>query len=107
MKAVIILVLIAIVTFVLSESVFSSTECPLLKCPKNCDYGYKLDKRGCRTCECLGKPSVVFCPTLVPCTLKCKNGYKKAKSGCLLCECKKRGRKNRQYNRRRKCNQKY
>ncbi|KAL9649786.1 hypothetical protein ABK040_009600 [Willaertia magna] len=123
MKSIIVVALIAIIAFVMCQTVYSK-ECPLLKC-KACDYGYKY-KNGCRTCECCNysKPCAIrcayglkvdrygcqlckckpkpkskptFCPSLVACTLKCKK-YKKAKSGCLLCACKKY-RKNRQYRR--------
>ncbi|XP_063231610.1 balbiani ring protein 3-like [Bacillus rossius redtenbacheri] len=33
-------------------SCHAPSECPLYKCSTNCQHGYKMDARGCRTCEC-------------------------------------------------------
>ena len=33
--------------------------CPVAKCEKECEYGYRFDGSGCPTCECLGHPCAV------------------------------------------------
>lgn len=35
--------------------------CPLYKCKENCEHGYRLDKNGCRTCECVDPCSEISC----------------------------------------------
>jgi hypothetical protein len=93
------------------------TECPDLVCPPiGCEWGYKLDARGCTTCEC-NEPPVCepqrcdlrcefgfatdpatgcgvcrcnpppFCPDIL-CGLYCPYGYKTdPATGCATCEC--------------------
>lgn len=38
-----------------------SNECPLYKCPKDCEHGFALDNKGCRTCACLDPCSQISC----------------------------------------------
>lgn len=35
--------------------------CPLLKCVEDCEHGFKIDPKGCRTCECINPCSQISC----------------------------------------------
>ncbi|XP_057651996.1 uncharacterized protein LOC130891358 isoform X1 [Diorhabda carinulata] len=37
------------------------SKCPLYKCEDNCEHGYELDEKGCRTCECVDPCSKITC----------------------------------------------
>lgn len=38
-----------------------STNCPMYKCSEDCEHGFKIDEKGCRTCECLDPCSQISC----------------------------------------------
>lgn len=39
----------------------SSENCPLYHCIKDCEHGFKMDDKGCRTCECVDPCETVQC----------------------------------------------
>nr|XP_040220974.2 uncharacterized protein LOC120948565 [Anopheles coluzzii] len=47
---------------------FPKTECPLLKC-RPCEYGYRIDANGCKTCECRDPCGEISCPRGEECQL--------------------------------------
>uniref|UniRef100_A0A182NCM9 Thyroglobulin type-1 domain-containing protein n=1 Tax=Anopheles dirus TaxID=7168 RepID=A0A182NCM9_9DIPT len=49
-------------------ALFPKTECPLLKC-RPCEYGYKIDADGCKTCECRDPCGEISCPRGEECQL--------------------------------------
>ncbi|XP_062506576.1 uncharacterized protein LOC134183127 [Corticium candelabrum] len=61
-------------------------ECPPRWCSESCPYGYKKDKWGCDTCQCMDK-HFAQCPAMT-CELTCTNGYQKDSDGCDTCQCK-------------------
>ncbi|XP_074036900.1 uncharacterized protein [Leptinotarsa decemlineata] len=38
-----------------------SENCPLYKCAEDCEHGFEIDEKGCRTCECLDPCSKISC----------------------------------------------
>ncbi|KAG2393195.1 hypothetical protein C9374_009772 [Naegleria lovaniensis] len=58
--------------------------CPVFRCMRACEYGYKVNEYGCPTCTCLKQRK---CPTFY-CFVPCKHGYAKDKYGCQKgCTC--------------------
>ncbi|XP_050082531.1 uncharacterized protein LOC126569475 [Anopheles aquasalis] len=47
---------------------YPKTECPLLKC-RSCEYGYKIDANGCKTCDCRDPCGEISCPRGEECQL--------------------------------------
>ncbi len=57
--------------------------CPAVRCSRYCPYGYKVDSRGCQTCECK-------CSSIT-CKIYCKYGHEiDPETKCPLCKCKTR-----------------
>ncbi|KAF5293930.1 hypothetical protein FQA39_LY13635 [Lamprigera yunnana] len=56
-----------------------SGSCPLYKCKKDCEHGFKLDQNGCRTCTCIDPCESINCTDAwEACRLidvKCSNGW--------------------------------
>ncbi|CAD5122915.1 DgyrCDS11314 [Dimorphilus gyrociliatus] len=52
-------------------------------CRMFCQYGYELDKNGCKICKCLEAPK---CKPLA-CRMACPHGLVRDKNGCDICEC--------------------
>ncbi|XP_065072539.1 uncharacterized protein LOC135696926 [Ochlerotatus camptorhynchus] len=48
--------------------IYLKSECPLRKCPP-CEYGYKIDANGCKTCECRNPCGEISCPRGEECQL--------------------------------------
>lgn len=63
--------------------------CPQIMCPSPCSNGYKLDSRGCITCQCneeTTSPPTVSCP--LPTCPPCPGGYIDVEtSACPYCVC--------------------
>lgn len=36
-------------------------ECPLYKCGQDCEHGFRIDDKGCRTCDCVEPCSEISC----------------------------------------------
>jgi len=53
---------------------------PLIGCTKDCFYGYRSDRYGCRRCRCNR------CPPF-NCAKKCRHGFAYSSDGCKLCRC--------------------
>uniref|UniRef100_A0A182INC5 Thyroglobulin type-1 domain-containing protein n=1 Tax=Anopheles atroparvus TaxID=41427 RepID=A0A182INC5_ANOAO len=49
-------------------ALYPKTECPLLKC-RPCEYGYRIDANGCKTCECRDPCGEISCPRGEECQL--------------------------------------
>ncbi|XP_055616129.1 uncharacterized protein LOC129762150 isoform X2 [Toxorhynchites rutilus septentrionalis] len=49
-------------------AIYPKIECPLRKCSP-CEYGYKIDADGCKTCECRDPCSEISCPRGEECQL--------------------------------------
>ncbi|XP_058056131.1 uncharacterized protein LOC131207529 [Anopheles bellator] len=47
---------------------YPKTECPLLKC-RPCEYGYRIDADGCKTCDCRDPCGEISCPRGEDCQL--------------------------------------
>ncbi|XP_028840160.1 cysteine-rich motor neuron 1 protein [Denticeps clupeoides] len=58
----------------------------------NCLYGFRVDSRGCRTCQC--KTREELCSGLMSgCPLECPFGYQSDAHGCSVCQCRPRAKK--------------
>lgn len=38
-----------------------SNKCPMYKCKEDCEHGFEIDEKGCRTCKCVDPCSKVTC----------------------------------------------
>ncbi|XP_053671077.1 uncharacterized protein LOC128721358 [Anopheles nili] len=45
------------------------SECPALKCARPCEYGFRIDATGCKTCECRDPCGEISCPRGEDCQL--------------------------------------
>lgn len=50
-------------------SIAPKTQCPALQCSGFCQYGYVIDKSGCRTCECRMPCNDISCPADEECKM--------------------------------------
>ncbi|XP_062534773.1 uncharacterized protein LOC134203947 [Armigeres subalbatus] len=48
--------------------IYPKSECPMRKCV-TCEYGYKIDENGCKTCECRNPCDEISCPRGEECQL--------------------------------------
>lgn len=50
-------------------SIAPKTQCPTLQCSEFCQFGYVVDKKGCRTCECRMPCNDISCPADEECKM--------------------------------------
>ncbi|KAK4885139.1 hypothetical protein RN001_001410 [Aquatica leii] len=85
-------------------------------CPRNCFYGYQIDNKGCKTCDCVDPCTFYICPAdkycitepvtceydpfcgvrlkcvkkcpEILCTMFCPYGFELDCNNCAICKCK-------------------
>ena len=64
--------------------------CPIRRCQNICQFSYKTDSLGCRTCECNPRPRIPVpshCSNRPSCYMSCPDGFEVDREGCPLCRC--------------------